>query len=636
MPHTSCPLLTTAGVPPLGRAALQSQRRHVSSFKVDPNFKRGNGYLHYAFKTKNQIDKEEREKMAAEWNSWDLETMARYKALKEWNRVAKPDDVVAKRELRMRLRHYATEGFRGNMPRPREMKMLAESQNIPGTMDYNDYIRDGDLTSLDLRLLMKYVVFTSIPPPADLLESLYATNHVLDDYSCGYFFNYCVLQLDRAVNTIRNDAHHAMYQQIKDCFTSMKLRENGHRCTLESFTYSQMIKCAALMHDLPLVLSLKAELIETKPKLLNASVYEGVFKCLVDLKRHDLCSLEADEMMERYGLGPTEECVKQLLRNCCLTGDAETGEKLWGIMAELSLTSTDVGVFTEKVRLASICGDLDKAWYHYREMLEHTNLKPDVEMCNVMLSVCSTRKQVDDIVDCLNTRVVECNEGSFAALFIASQRLGDVGLLEESWDMMQQQQVRPRPALLHTYLESLVAMPRNDDAYHPAEVLGRGLSGFEWATMSCPFNGVTMLLLLRLCAKAGQLFVAKGVMKKMLLNNIGVGAEHASAVLACIASSQAVLPLREVEGVAQLAEWADASTVLALHFVLQNRSPEIAEEDDAPQRLNAVWDTLLSKLDPSSPDFAEDCELLGEMRESASVEVARLYAAARETKAIEA
>ena len=601
---------------------LTRQGRTKASFKIDPRFKRGNGYLRYAFKTKHQIDKEEREKMAAEWNEWDLETIVRYKSQKEWNAVAKPESVKAKAELKMKLRKYATQGYRGNMPRPREMALLLEVQNMPGEVRYEDYIRDGDLNSLDMRLLLTYVDFDTIPPPEQLLHALLDNNHVFDDYSSGYFFNYCALHLKRLVDN-KTDGIRELSERITRLFKSMKLLEGGHRCTFGSFSYSQLIKCAALTKDLPAALALKEELVEYDATLLNASVYEGIFQACVEANKPHLGELEFTEMTEKFGLAPTEECFVQLLRGCALTRNLARGEEIWKLASDTLTTNiTDIRLFNAKMHLAVTCGEKQKAFYHYHEFLEYTDLKPTVETCNTLLLACESAQQIEDVLFVLKEKVTECNDATFKNLFFIAASLANeaagttefrpIEVLDRAWDLMQSQRVRPDTPLLNLYLTALLSLPRSDVEYHPAEVLGRGIAAFEFSVQNTLYDSASLLAMLRLCAKAGQLHVAKGVLKKLLFSGLEYTSEHAGALIACVGSSAVVRPLTEAEHFIKLLPVTDAQVYVPFYCLLTSRGNVFeGEEEEGTQeamaRLEDLWNTIEGKLDRGNAEmYAED------------------------------
>ena len=585
----------------------------MANFRVDPRFRKGKGFLHYAFKTKAQIDKEQRERMAAEWNEWDLESLVRYRFLKEWNARANKEETEAKKELRMKLRIYANTLFRGGVARPQEIAIMKELQQMPGRMLMSDYVKDGDLTTVDLALLLKYVELSSIPRPQLLLHGLFVSNHVLDDYSCGYFFHYCAKLLDQSRNVIKIDSHISLYSEVQTCFKQLREREHGHRATMHAFTYAQYIKCAAIMQDTDAVLSFKADFVEREPTLLNASVFEGVFQCLSEQGLSRECWLEYEEMYARYRLAPTDECLKHLLRMCCHDRDFAKGEELWALRDMLQLEANDIDVFNAKLKLAALCGEHDRAFYHYYEVLEHTNLTPTLETCNQLIAASDTPERLEEALVLLNKRVMECNSETYRGLFEASARFGDLTQLDRFWDMMQDRKERPSIDALHAYLRTLVELPRCDDEYHPAELLGRGLSAYDWAGRSQIFNSETFLLLLRLCAKSGQLPTAQTLLKKMAITNLSFTAPHVTAVLATVASSDAPRPLKTVEDLVGLLPEVDSAALVALQFVFKNRQESLHLEPAAAERTRALYASLREKL------TVGDEEVAGFLEESWSV-----------------
>ncbi|KAJ9455794.1 Pentatricopeptide repeat-containing protein [Diplonema papillatum] len=609
-------------------AACARQRRHVQEFRVDPRFVKGRGFLHYAFKTKAQIDKEEKKKRAEEWNEWDIESLVRYRSIRNFNRGRKQDAVEAKQELRMSLRLYASDTFRGGMPRPMELRIMKELQNTPARFIFHDHVvGGGDYTNLDMGLVLKYVEPNTIPPPLELLDKMLEANHVFDDVSSGHFITHC-RRLIASVKTFGFGGDVETYDQVKQCWDIMKQREGGHRCTLKQFAYSQMIKICADMQDIDRAFALKAELVERHVPL-NASVYEGLLQAAVDVGRPNVAWLEWREMQDRHRLGPTVECSKQLIKACITWKDFKAGEEVWKQMTEDLLLEPDLAAYNEMIKLCATCGESERAFYYYFSILEHTALKPDLTTCNILLEAADSLPQAETVMEYVNTRLLEQNDATFLFLFKLSGRKGDLSALTKYWDMMQDKRSRPSVECLHAYIEALLEMPQNDAEYHPTELLGRAVAAYDWAGRSAVFNEGTFLLLMQLCARCGQLPMAKLLVKKMVHTDIRLGPPHAAAFIATVATSDCAMPLAEVEGMLNILEPTFASdpaarhaatTVLSFYFVLTKRSQDLltydsnATDRSLHERIAAVWNSIEARLGEGDAEAVESRQLLAEVR----------------------
>eukprot|EP01063_Lacrimia_lanifica_P023822 TRINITY_DN3158_c0_g5_i1.p1 TRINITY_DN3158_c0_g5~~TRINITY_DN3158_c0_g5_i1.p1 ORF type:complete len:647 (+),score=262.09 TRINITY_DN3158_c0_g5_i1:56-1996(+) len=601
-------------------AAARRQQRGVAQFRVDRRLQKGKSFLHHAFKTKAQIVREERKRIAEEWNTWDYESLVRFKMLKAHNRMTKKEEVEAKEELDMQLRVYAKNSFRGGMPRPQQLAYFKELQDVPGRFNYELFIGHGDLTSLDLRKVLKYVNLPTMPLPKRFLMQLLKANHVFDDESSGHFLTICKRRIEGAKeNHVNERSHHDLFLATQECFTEMKQHQHGHRCTLGPFAYAQMIKCSAAVGNLQQALEYKTEFIESAGAgALNASVYEGILEAALAAGRVDVAWLEWREMQGRYRLAPTVGAATQMLGACAASAAFAEAEAIWTQVTEELLLKPDLAMTNAMIKVCAAAGETVKAFYYFHNMLEYTTHRPDITTCNYLLSASRDLADVDAVMEVLKTQVRECDDTTYFHVLRVAGAAHDLGALERYWDEMQTQRVRPSVGTVHQYLTALLDLPPNPAAYHPAELLGKGIAAYDWAGRSAIFTPKTFLLLMHLSAKAGQYPIAKLLMKKMLLTAIPYNVHHIAGVAAAIAASDCPAPLRELEGAVALvahcghavADVDDATTttepvhptadaaqgapgmgtfVMGAFFVLQKRRADVMKEEDAEARIARVW-----------------------------------------------
>lgn len=503
--------------------------------------------------------------MAAEWNEWDLESRVRYKAQRDALIQKGEVDADGNKPLPMHLRLFAKDQYRGGMPRPMDLAFMRLEQKMPAHIHFEEHCAGDDLTNLDLGLMLKYVDRHTIPHFATLLDSLFLSHHIMDDYSCGHYLIYCRWLLSHLKATGGN-GFGAEYGNMLACWERMKQREGGSRCTLAAFAHENAIKACVPAGDLPRCLALKHEMLERGVQP-TAAAWEGVLECCADVGDAAVAWAEWREMRERHGLAPTERCAVHMLRVCALRpGGLEEGKAIWTEMAETLSLQPSTDAYAALFDLCARNRCVRTAFYHWHELLEYSPHRPDLSVCNALLRVCAAcgdLHRAHTVAAHIADHIAGGDDATFRALLATAGAAEDAAQLDAWWAEMQHARVRPSLATLHAYLAALTALPDAPEQPHPAERMARGLAAYDWAGRAMVFSPGTFLLLLHLCARAGEAPTARVLLRKMVSTGIPHTAAHIAATLAAVAASEeAHRPLATASELVNftLPDTADAAT----------------------------------------------------------------------------
>eukprot|EP01060_Flectonema_neradi_P006674 TRINITY_DN14530_c0_g1_i1.p1 TRINITY_DN14530_c0_g1~~TRINITY_DN14530_c0_g1_i1.p1 ORF type:complete len:595 (+),score=93.88 TRINITY_DN14530_c0_g1_i1:51-1835(+) len=574
--------------------AVPQQRRGLSKFQVDTRFKKSKGAIHAVFKTKAQIEEMEKKRQAAEWNEWDLESMVRYKSILEYNKTHNPEETKTKEELRMRMRYYATDlEFRGGLPRPMEHTISKALQRVSDIRFY-DHIQDGDLCTLDVGLMLKHVELGTIPPPPTLYSMLDSRHHVLDDYSCGHLFRYFHMILSRLLETPHKDGVLLLYNEALEVLRKMKKSQQGHRCTISSFTYSQIIRLCGAVGKLDDALTLKFEAFE-KGIPITSQMYEGILEAANKSDRHDITLKEWSEIINDNRLYPTHNCCLHMLDAC--TSDFETATTVFNYIEEKNAEA-----YTKLIS----CSDCpDKAFDLLYQFLGQGDDRPTLGMCNALLSKSKTHEEAEAVLTILKERVCESNEDTFKQLYrISLDTSTTVSQLDSYWDRMIDARVTPSASTLGVYLQALVELPSSS---HPVELLGKGLAAYDFCARKGFYNSSTFIHLFNLCARAGQFRVSKLLLKKMIFTHMELNDQHIVGVMHSLATTSSVPKfadeLQHLLEIPLTGGMHSLDTIDVVKTILQLRSSEF--DDSAKSR---VWSTvaLVTSSCPESSDYLKN------------------------------
>ena len=517
---------------------LVQQRRTMSKFRIDTRFQKTKGAIHSVFKTKAQIAEMEKKRQAAEWNEWDLESMVRYKSIVEYNNTNRSVEVKTKQDLRMRMRYYATDlEFRGGIPKPMEHTISKELQRV-GTIKFYEHVQDGDVCSLDLGLLLKYADLESLPPPVTLFGMMHARHHVLDDYSCGHLFRYFRLSLAKLLVSPHKDGALALYKDAFEVLRKMRESQQGHRATVSSFSYSQLIRLCGAYGKLDDALSLKFEAME-KSIPTTSQMYEGLLEAAVKNNRPDVAWKEWEEIVNQFKLYPTARCCQHMLDACAIDRDYEKALSIFNFITEKNEIAY--------TKLINCCRTADKAFEHLYEFLEVSDERPTLAMCNNTLRISNTHTQAEAVITILKERVVENDIETFSHLFkiCKEDKTTQIKHLDRYWDFMTDSREVPSIAALETYLEALIEMPIDNSNYHPVELLGKGLAAYDYSARKGNYNESSFVRLFDLCARAGQFRVSKLLFRKMIFTNMKISDQHVIAVIRSLATTPSTPKIAE-------------------------------------------------------------------------------------------